>query len=294
MDPQERLKIIRRDINRMPGMSITLTKVLQLCNNPLSSPNDVNRVISLDPVLTGKVLKLINSAYYSMPEPVTSLTRAMIIMGMNTVKNLALGTAVLEQFGKKTGTDRCGAFSVDTFWIHSRGVGVTTKLLSVDSGNSPQDAEECFIAGLLHDMGKIPLSRCFTEDYDRLISAATEGRTFVHPLEKENFSMDHAQVGKILSESWRLSPAIIASMALHHRPDEAEETIRPFVMKIHLADLFINRMMTTPANEPTIDTLMANALEQAGLSRTYLEGLHQRVTEEINKAKVFLDMAETS
>jgi HD-like signal output (HDOD) protein len=67
-----------------------MTKVLQVCNNPRSSPNDLQRLISLDPVLTGKVLKLINSAYYSPSEPVTSLTRAMIIMGMNTVKNLAL------------------------------------------------------------------------------------------------------------------------------------------------------------------------------------------------------------
>lgn len=277
----------------MPSLSITLTKVLQVCNNQLSSPNDLNRVISLDPVLTGKVLKLINSAYYSMPEPVTSLTRAMIIMGMNTVKNLALGTAVMEQFGKKSGNDPRSAFSMDTFWMHSLGVGVTTKLLSLSSGTSPQDAEEYFIAGLLHDMGKIPLNRCFAEDYNRLVSAATAGQTFVHPLEKENFSMDHAQVGKILSENWRLSPAIIASMAFHHRPDEAEETLRPFVMRIHIADIFINRMATTSANEPAIDALMANALEQAGLSRTYLEGLHQRVTEEINKAKVFLDMAET-
>lgn len=285
--------MIHRHINRMPSLSTTMTKVLQVCNNPRSSPNDLQRLISLDPVLTGKVLKLINSAYYSPSEPVTSLTRAMIIMGMNTVKNLALGTAVLAQFGKRKPSEHGGVFSMDTFWMHALSVAVTGKLLTLYSGGSPQDAEESFIAGLLHDMGKIPLSRCFAEDYDRLVLAAMEERAFIHPSEKEYFGLDHAQVGKILSENWRLGPAVIAAMTFHHRPDEAETIHQPFVMKVHLADLFIGRM-TTPVSHTAMDDPMVGALQQAGLSRTDLDGLHERVTEEIMKAKVFLDMAETS
>ncbi|HQP12654.1 MAG TPA: HDOD domain-containing protein, partial [Candidatus Omnitrophota bacterium] len=81
-------QIIQNYISRMPSLSTTVTKVLEICNKPTTSPNDLNRVIALDPVLTGRVLKVVNSAYYSMDNEVTSLTRAIILLGLNTVKNL--------------------------------------------------------------------------------------------------------------------------------------------------------------------------------------------------------------
>ena len=92
---ESRLQVIRDYIDRMPSLSTTVTKVLEVCNKPNTAPNDLNKVISLDPVLTGNVLKLINSAYYSLPNQITSLARAIIMLGINTVKNLALSTAIL-------------------------------------------------------------------------------------------------------------------------------------------------------------------------------------------------------
>jgi HD-like signal output (HDOD) protein len=83
------LKRIRVYIARMPSLSTTVTKVLETCNDPYASANDLSRVISLDPVLVGQVLRLINSAYYALPHAITSLPRAIIMLGLNTVKNLA-------------------------------------------------------------------------------------------------------------------------------------------------------------------------------------------------------------
>ena len=88
------VKRIRAYIGRMPSLSTTVSKVLETCNNPNASPYDLNRVISLDPALTGQVLRLINSAYYALPHPITSLPRAIIMLGLNTVKNLALSLAI--------------------------------------------------------------------------------------------------------------------------------------------------------------------------------------------------------
>ena len=89
-------KQIQAYIARLPSLSTTAAKVLETCNNPQSAPNDLNRVISLDPVLAGQVLRLTNSAYYSLRHPVSSLTRAIIMLGINTVKNLVLSFAILE------------------------------------------------------------------------------------------------------------------------------------------------------------------------------------------------------
>src|SRR5512136_1775497 len=128
MQEKERtLAVIQGYISRMPSLPITVSKILQICNNPKTSPVDLNQVISLDPVLMGKVMRLINSAYYSLPNQITSLVRAIIMLGINTVKNLALSTAVLGTLGRASDFQ---ALNMEGFWRHSIAVGVTAKLIS--------------------------------------------------------------------------------------------------------------------------------------------------------------------
>src|SRR5512138_3364437 len=99
--PADSVSRVRDYIRSMPALPTTVAKVLEVCNSPRTSPVDLDRVISLDPVLMGRVLKLINSAYYGLGTQVTSLVRAIIMMGINTVKNLALSTAIIDRFGGK-------------------------------------------------------------------------------------------------------------------------------------------------------------------------------------------------
>ena len=139
-------------------------------NGPVKiTAKDLNKVISLDPVLVGKVLKLVNSAYYSLPNKVTSLVNAIIMLGINTIKNLALSTAVLGNMKRK---DRFKSLNVDGFWRHSIGVGVASKLIATKIGIPANKREEYFIGGLLHDIGKIPLNEIFPEEYLKVIRAA--------------------------------------------------------------------------------------------------------------------------
>ncbi len=100
-DKERILAVIQTYISKMPSLPITVSKILQIANDPKTSPSDLNQVISLDPVLMGRVMKLINSAYYSLNNQITSLVRAIIMLGINTVKNLALSTAVLGQLSAK-------------------------------------------------------------------------------------------------------------------------------------------------------------------------------------------------
>ncbi|MCX7654895.1 MAG: HDOD domain-containing protein, partial [Treponemataceae bacterium] len=139
-------------IKNMPSLPTTVAKVLEVCNNPRTSPADLNQVISLDPVLVGRVLKLINSAYYGLGQQVTSLVRAIIMLGINTVKNLALSSAVLRNL---TSRKDFQALEMDGFWRHSLCVGVAAKMIAKKRGVDPKLTEEYFAAGLLHDIGKI-------------------------------------------------------------------------------------------------------------------------------------------
>ena len=163
------LNNIRAYIARLPSLATTAVKVLETCNNAQSSPNDLNRVISLDPVLTGQVLRLTNSAYYSLRHPVSSLTRAIIMLGINTVKNLVLSFAILERLHNK---QSFRALSAEKFWAHSLGVGVIAKCLAMVKGVSLTDQEEFFVCGLLHDLGKIPLNHQFPDEYFQALDMA--------------------------------------------------------------------------------------------------------------------------
>ena len=153
MEKEQILTIIKAYISKMPSLPTTVSKILQICNDPKTSPSDLNQVISLDPVLMGKVMRLINSAYYSLPNQVTSLVRAIIMLGINTVKNLAISTAILGNLGKKNNFQ---ALNMNGFWRHSIGVGVTSKMIARYRKVDSTLLEGYFVAGLLHDLGKIP------------------------------------------------------------------------------------------------------------------------------------------
>jgi c-di-GMP-related signal transduction protein len=115
---------INRFIQNMPPLPISVSKILEIAKDPTADAKKLNEVISIDPVLTGKVLKLINSAYYALPNQITSIVRAIIMLGINTVKNLALSTAVISTIKKDSNFQ---ALDMDAFWRHSICVGVIAK-----------------------------------------------------------------------------------------------------------------------------------------------------------------------
>jgi HD-like signal output (HDOD) protein len=286
---EELFRKLRDFIDRMPSLSTTVTKVMEVCNQPNTSPNDLNRVIALDPVLTGHVLKLINSAYYSLPNQVTSLTRAIIMLGLNTVKNLALSTAVLGTIGKET--SRC--LSMDTFWTHSICVGVTAKALAAEKKIPVANREEYFVAGLLHDLGKIPLSNCFPQQYQQALDLADLQRCSLVRAEKMIFGFDHRLTGRMIGEKWQLSPAMIACLTHHHNPESVADEIRPLVATVALANLYANMFEIGSAGDihqevPVVDQIIA----AAGMAWPRVAALLPTVLAEIEKAQIFLQITK--
>ena len=283
------IKQIQAYIARLPSLSTTAAKVLETCNNPQASPNDLNRVISLDMVLTGQVLKLINSAYYSLPHPVTSITRAIIMLGINTVKNLVLSFAVLEHLRN----DRLfPALRVEDFWTHSLCVGVTAKCLAKARGVSITDQEEFFICGLLHDLGKIPLNHLFPGKCIQAFDEAKRSQRALYHAEGMVFGIDHAAVGGMIAEKWRLGPVLIEALSFHHRPEEAHESNQQLVFMVALADIYAQMLQMGSGGEPLgYNALCRFLLERVGVDWSFLYDLRDMVLGEIAKAKVFLEVS---
>jgi len=290
MDIQEKqLKEIQDFIDRMPSLSTTVTKVLEVCNTPNTAANDLNRVISLDPVLTGQVLKLINSAYYSLPNQITSLARAIIMLGLNTVKNLALSTAVIGTLGKK---DSFKSLSMDDYWAHSICVGVTAKALAATMNVPVAEREEYFVAGMLHDLGKIPLNNCYPAEYTQVLQLADLEQGALIKSEMVILGFDHGAAGQLIARKWQLSENLVETLQFHHDPDSASEENRKLVATVSLANMYANIFEFGSAGDLFPEgTDLLNILDTMGLTWEDLRSLFQAVNSEVEKAQIFLQVA---
>ena len=283
------LKRIQAYITRMPSLSTTVIKVLETCNDSHASANDLQRIISFDPVLTARVLKLINSAYYSLGVPITSLTRAIVMLGLNTVKNLALSFAILENLRSN---GHFSVFSPDDFWTHSLCVGVIAKSLASVIGDTPQGLEAFFVAGLLHDLGKIPLNRQFPEEYHQAWETAGKDQDTLRHCESKLLGMDHCTVGCMIAKKWRLGSTLVETLSHHHNPDVSSEVDRDFVFIVSLANRFANYLRIGNAGDCVTHNQEIEYLNsKVGANWTMLHEMGETVLDEIEKAKIFLEIA---
>ena len=275
-------KAITRFIKRMPSLSTTVGKVMEICSRTDASPNELNKVISLDPVLTGQVLKLINSAYYSLMNKVTSLTRAITMLGMNTVKNMALSTAIIRSV---SGAKKSIALPTKQFWAHSIATGVCAKLLAKANGVPVMECEEYFVAGLLHDLGKIP----FGDEYIDVLQKVKVDYLPLIDLEREMLGVDHQEVGRLIAEKWKLNEAMTSSIAFHHDVEAAPEEHRVRVAYVGLANMYANILEFGYAGDPFPAADGADVmLKITGLTWDMFGEVATEVEEEIEKAQVFL------
>jgi putative nucleotidyltransferase with HDIG domain len=191
----------------MPAFPKSVQRILELTRDVNSTPKDLVEVIDKDPVVTVKILKVVNSAYYSLPKQITSIGHAVVYMGFNTIKNLALSIAAIGMLPK----DNASGFDVQQYLLHS----LSTAGLAKQLAHKVDDADpmDCFIAGLLHDFGKVVFAQFMPQEFK---AALQESQTLQTPLQEslqKHIGTDHFVVGAMLAQKWRFAPALIETIA---------------------------------------------------------------------------------
>lgn len=197
-------------VDGMPAFPKSVQRILELTREVNSTPKDLVEVIDKDPVVTVKILKVVNSAYYSLPKQITSIGHAVVYLGFNTVKNLALSIAAIGMLPK----DNASGFDVQQYLLHSLSTaGIAKQLASRVKDADPMD---CFIAGLLHDFGKIVFAQFMPNEFKAalLISSKNGGSLFTSL--QQTAGADHAIVGAMLVEKWRFAPHLIETIRHQH------------------------------------------------------------------------------
>jgi len=205
-------------VEKMPAFPRSVHKIIELTSSSDSSAKDIIAVIEGDPVMTGKILQVINSAFYSMPAKITSIHRALVIIGLNTIKNLAISIAVIGVLKPYKDAD----FDSDLFLEHSFSVAVLCKILAERQGISLLESSDYFIAGLLHDFGKIVFAEFTPELFKLALQESNINNTSLHLAELKHIGLDHAHVSQILALKWGLSDSIAESIKLHHQDAPAD------------------------------------------------------------------------
>lgn len=205
MSPELSLKLAAA-VDGMPAFPKSVQRILELTRDVNSTPKDLVDVIDKDPVVTVKILKVVNSAYYSLPKQITSIGHAVVYLGFNTIKNLALSIAAIGMLPK----DNASGFDVQQYLLHSLATAAIAKQLAGRLKDA--DAMDCFIAGLLHDFGKVVFAQFMPHEFKKALDMSREQESSLHTALQQTIGADHAVVGAMLVEKWRFAPHLIEAI----------------------------------------------------------------------------------
>lgn len=199
-------------VERMPAFPKSVQSILELTRKIDVDAKAIVQVIEKDPVMTVKILRIINSAFYALPRQVASVNHAVVMLGINTVKNMALTLAAA---GMLPARNNAG-FDAGQYLLHSLAVAGTSRLLAQKFGDT--DVNEAYIAGLLHDFGKIVFAQYFPDEFRCALEQASNGIP-LHEAEQAALGTDHTVTGSLLAEKWQFPPALVAAIKDHHHTD---------------------------------------------------------------------------
>ncbi|MFH1061132.1 MAG: HDOD domain-containing protein [Pseudomonadota bacterium] len=217
-----------RKIRNLPTLPEVLASILASLDDPRSSVTDLEKKIRYDQALTTKLLAVANSAYYGFRHPVTSVGRAVVAVGYNEVRNLAMGLSLVGFLHPSTFRNPQIARQL---WLHSVAVSEAARMAARYVGL--EDGDLAFTAGLLHDVGKVVLLAFFPDEVDELMVRMSQGEGLEEA--EKAMEMSHQAVGKALAEHWELPASVAQVISRHHLPMASREH-RGLVCTVHLAD----------------------------------------------------------
>lgn len=248
----ERLKQLTTRIKNLPILPALQNQLTEELRADSPSVERVGEIISRDIGMTAKILQLVNSAFFGLAQPISNATEAVQYLGMNTVRSLTLSAGIFAQYDQKI----CKSFSLDALARHSWLTGVLARQVAKLEGKDAKFREQCFLAGLLHDVGQLVLAYGLNEEYSEVITKAGLENLPIWQVEQELLGASHAEVGAFLLALWGLPNPIIEAVARHHQPAQCCTPEFSPTIAVHAADVFAHKFskINTEVSPPQLDT----------------------------------------
>ena len=258
-----------KNIQHLTPLPSHIKAVMEMSDNPETSSSMLADIIQNDPSLTARILKTVNSAYYGFNREVGNINRAIIILGFDEIKDLAL-TSIKQSFPRGYNE----LFDWDKFWVHSLGVAYTARALSVKTPDiKPDDA---FVAGLLHDFGKIVMDLYFKDTFQFILKETIELNQSLNKTEKKLIHIDHAEIGGLVAENWNLPVQLVKAIRYHHNPAIAGQG-NSVIHLVHTANVLCHHLSIGNSGNPISDVAWRGSLQFLGLEDTSFEELWEEL-----------------
>jgi len=278
---QENVNSAIKDISHIATLPEVTMKIIKLVEDPESTAQDLNKVISNDPALGARILKVVNSAFYGLPGQIGSINRAIVLLGLNAVKNIAIAASLAKLFrGGKISAN----FDARDLWLHSIATATATRLLSDKCGLGLPD--EAFLAGLIHDLGiMVEIQSRRPKFIEALNKVEAEGCT-LREAEFACIGATHEMFGAGLCKLWKFPVSFQYVTGFHHHPMDLAPKNRTLACLVHIADHIAAKLEIGFTHDTDPQTPVAGAiLTHLNLTQADIDEIAEQLPEAMEEAK---------
>lgn len=273
-DKRVEIKRIIKDTKSLPTLPGIILKLSSLAEDDKASVHEMARVISSDNVLSAKVLRLVNSPFYGFSGRISTISNALILLGVNVFRSLALSSSIFEIMEQ----------NIIGLWEHSFGSAVAANVIARKL--KLPECEEISTAALLHDIGKVIIKIKLEEDYNSLLSLINEKELSMIEAERELLGTDHAEIGEWIARTWFLPEKLIEPISCHHdiKRSGVHQTKSAVV---HLADILVKASGFGFSGDEFVPAVQPAAWSKLRLDETLLDELVEETEDKLIEAKNF-------
>jgi HD-like signal output (HDOD) protein len=263
------------------------TRIIKTVEDPKSTASQLHKIVAHDPALVTRILKVVNSAFYGLPGQIGSVERAIVLLGLNAVKNLAVAASLGQLF---RGVKLCEGYTAKDLWTHCIAVAITARELARQM-KFPY-ADEAFLAGLIHDIGILVSLHVQPEKLKQVCERVQkEGGDFC-AVERQIYGVDHQQLGQGLAEQWKFTQPCQLVAGFHHQPHQLADGLGTLVSLVHVADTICSKQKRGFPLTAATQTVDPKSIAAAGINEAVLQHVQERLDELVGSAVSVLGGAE--
>ncbi len=257
----ECIKLLVHQIKQLPCLPALYLEIVKLLHHPDSTMEDVGELIAPDLELTAKIVKFANSFTQWPRQPVETVTEAAMLLGLDVIRALVLSIGVFSQYDQV----KLGHLTAESVWSHSRRVAGLARQIARLETDDLKLIDEAFVAGMLHDLGKLVIAGKLPDEYKKVMQVAADDRLEFHLAEEQVLGANHADAGGYLLGLWGLSVPIVEAIAFHHQPKQGTQTAFTPLTAVHVADA-LSHEVPSPNSPLTAAQIDSEYLASLGLT----------------------------
>jgi len=292
MQKQDIKRVVLR-LEKLPTLSSVATKLLQTTVEEQTDATRIAEIIENDQAFVSRILSLVNSPAYGFSGRITTVANAVSLLGFSAVRSVVLGLA-LADVSPQSGAEE-SPFDQVTFWKHSLACAICSELIAQEIGI--ENTAEMFIAGLIHDIGKLALNICAPEEFAKCIETARQRGIYLVDAERELLDTDHADVGKWVAERWGLPDKYLEIVWLHHQSAAtmtSDRSVRQMIEIVQIANAVCRGLMIGTSGDSQVMQVADHLLESLHLSQDALDGIRAKVVPEVEKRAALFNLETDS